>query len=206
MKLRNEWSTWKESIAIGGMVGCKNDCYTPAQGLSSQDAYDFHTWQLDKLANAGVDFLIAESLPTVSEAAGIAQAMAQTGKPYIISFVIRRNGRIFDDNTLQYAFEEIGKVCDPEPTGYMINCSYPSFLKADEHPDSVFSRLVGFIANASSLDQTELDGTDTLKADDIADWGNRMVELNRKYGVKILGGCCGTNAQHLQYIVDHKTT
>ena len=83
----------------------------------------------------------------------------------------------------------------------MINCSYPSFLNADKQPRSIFSRLVGFIANASSLDQSELDGIDTLKVDDISDWGNRMIELNTKYGVKILGGCCGTNARHLQYIV-----
>lgn len=204
-KLRNEWSSWEENIAIGGMVGCKNDCYTPEQGLSTHDAYEFHSWQLSRLADAGVDFLIAESLPAVPEATGIAQAMAQTGRPYVISFVIRRSGQIFDGNTLQYAFGEIDAACDPAPTGYMINCSYPSFLKAEE-PASVFSRLIGFIANASSLDQTELEGAETLKADDVSDWGSRMIALNRKYGLKILGGCCGTNAQHLQYIVDNITT
>jgi S-methylmethionine-dependent homocysteine/selenocysteine methylase len=205
-KLRNEWSSWAENVVIGGMIGCKNDCYTPAQGLSAHDAYEFHSWQLDKLADAAVDFLVAESLPAVPEAIGIAQAMAQTGTPYVISFVIRRNGQIFDGNTLQYAFDKIDAACDPAPTGYMINCSYPSFLKAEEQPASVFSRLIGFIANASSLDQTELEGAETLKADDVSDWGNRMIALNRKYGVKILGGCCGTNAQHLQYIVDNITT
>jgi len=30
-----------------------------------------------------------------------------------------------------------------------------------------------------------------------------MVELNTKYGVKILGGCCGTGPAHLQYIVNN---
>jgi methionine synthase I (cobalamin-dependent) len=28
-----------------------------------------------------------------------------------------------------------------------------------------------------------------------------MIALNKKYGVKILGGCCGTNVEHLRYIV-----
>ena len=27
-----------------------------------------------------------------------------------------------------------------------------------------------------------------------------MIELNEKYGIKILGGCCGTNGDHLMYI------
>ncbi|KYK22166.1 hypothetical protein AYK25_07430 [Thermoplasmatales archaeon SM1-50] len=202
-QLRCTWSSWKENIAIGGMIGCKNDCYTPSEGLSLQDAYDFHSWQLNKLADGGVDFLIAESLPAVPEATGIAQAMSKTAKPYIISFVINRDGKILDGNTLESAFHEIDSACDPAPTGYMINCSYPSFLNVDKQPGSIFSRLIGFIANASSLDQSELDRATTLKADDISDWGNRMIELNKKYGVKILGGCCGTNREHLKYIVQN---
>ena len=44
---------------------------------------------------------------------------------------------------------------------------------------------------------------EVLAVDDLSDWGNRMIELNQKYGVRILGGCCGTDAQHLQYIVDN---
>ena len=202
-QIRSNWSSWQENILIGGMVGCKNDCYKPVEGISSQDAYDFHSWQINKLAEAGVDFLIVETLPAVPEAKGIAQAMSKTGIPYFICFVINRKGRILNGNTLEYAFNEIDSFCDPLPTGYMINCSYPSFINADKQSGSVFSRLIGFLANASSLEQSELDGAKTLEVDDISDWGNRMIELNRKYGVKILGGCCGTNAQHLQYIVDN---
>ncbi len=202
-QLRSNWSSWEGNILIGGLIGCKNDCYKPTEGLSSQDAYDFHLWQLNKLAEAGVDFLIAETLPSVPEAKGIAQAMSKTGIPYLICFVINRKGKILDGNTLEYAFNEIDSVCDTPPTGFMISCSYPSFLNADEQPGSIFSRLIGYLANASSLDQSELDGAKTLEFDDIPDWGNRMIELNRRYAVKILGGCCGTNAQHLQYIVDN---
>jgi methionine synthase I (cobalamin-dependent) len=28
-----------------------------------------------------------------------------------------------------------------------------------------------------------------------------MLELNKSYGIKILGGCCGTGNEHLKYIV-----
>ncbi len=202
-QLRSNWSSWQENVLIGGVTGCKNDCYKPTEGLSSQDAYDFHSWQINKLAEAEVDFLIAETLPSVPEAKGIAQAMSKTGIPYFICFVIKREGKILDGNTLEYAFNEIDSVCATPPTGYMINCSYPSFLNEDKQSGSIFSRLIGFLANASSLDQSELDGAKTLEVDDISDWGNRMIELNRRYAVKILGGCCGTNARHLQYIVDN---
>ena len=67
----------------------------------------------------------------------------------------------------------------------------------------MFKRLIRYQANASSLDHTQLDGSENLQVDEISDWGDRMLELYREYGVKILGGCCGTNAAHLRYIVEN---
>jgi methionine synthase I (cobalamin-dependent) len=85
----------------------------------------------------------------------------------------------------------------------MINCAYPSFLKTHEQPEVVMSRLIGYQANASSLDQAELDGAEDLQTDDISNWGDLMIDLNKEFGVKILGGCCGTNTDHLEYIVQN---
>ncbi|UCG92238.1 MAG: homocysteine S-methyltransferase family protein [candidate division WOR-3 bacterium] len=78
-------------------------------------------------------------------------------------------------------------------------------MRASEQPDTVLSRFIGIQANASSFDQSDLDGAATLRLDDIPDWGKQMIELNMKYGVKILGGCCGTGTRHLQFIVDNIT-
>ena len=47
----------------------------------------------------------------------------------------------------------------------------------------------------------QLDGADELHTDDVVEWTMRMVELNRRHGVKILGGCCGTTDEHLESIV-----
>jgi S-methylmethionine-dependent homocysteine/selenocysteine methylase len=201
--LRKGWQEWTENIFIGGLIGCKNDCYAPGDGLSVEESLAFHSWQINKLAKAEVDFLIAVTLPAVPEATGIALAMEKTDTPYIISFVIDKNGEILDGTSLEQAFGEIDAACGRPPLGYMINCAYPSFLDAEKQPQSILGRLIGFQANASSLDHAELDGADTLQADEISDWGDRMIALNRKFGIKILGGCCGTGHQHLQYLVDN---
>jgi homocysteine S-methyltransferase len=198
--LRTRWGSWASNVVIGGLVGCKNDCYRPDEGLSKSEAEAFHFWQITRLAKAGVDFLVGETLPALSEATGIALAMAKTSIPYVISFVIDKEGRILDGNSLDCAFRAIDAACGRPPLGYMINCAYPSFLNADKQPRSVLCRLIGYQANASSLDHSQLDGAGTLQADDISDWGNLMIELNNKFGVKILGGCCGTSCEHLQYI------
>lgn len=200
--VRQKWGPFAKKILIGGMVGCKNDCYRPDERLSTNDAGAFHCWQIDRLAEAGPDFLLAATLPSLPEAAGIAMAMAETDIPYVISFVINREGRILDGHRLESAFGEIDTIGRRPPLGYMINCAYPSFLNAGHQPESVLSRLIGYQANASSLDHAELDGSDTLHADDLSDWGDLMVGLNREYGIKILGGCCGTDKRYLQYITE----
>ncbi|UCD18957.1 MAG: homocysteine S-methyltransferase family protein [candidate division WOR-3 bacterium] len=202
-QLRNTWGSWQENIYIGGLIGCKNDCYIAAEAIDMEEARDFHSWQIKKITEAGVDFLIGETLPALCEAIGIAQAMAATKEPYIISFVINRKSQVLDGTSLEYAFRTIDAVCDRPPLGYMVNCAHPSFLRADEQPGVVLSRLIGIKANASAMDHAALDGSKTLQVDDIATWGSQMVELNSKHGVKILGGCCGTSTNHLQYIVDH---
>jgi S-methylmethionine-dependent homocysteine/selenocysteine methylase len=187
---------------IIGMTGCKNDCYKPEEGLSAEEAELFHAWQLNQLANAGADLLLAETLPNVDEAIGIARAMAATDVPYLISFVISRDGRVLDGSPLLDAIRRVDEAVDRKPLGFMVNCAYPTFLCADQQPAELFERLIGYQANASSLDHCDLEGSTELQAENVADWGDEMLRLNRQFGLKILGGCCGTNADYLRYLVN----
>jgi S-methylmethionine-dependent homocysteine/selenocysteine methylase len=188
-------------IALGGLLGPMNDAYRPDLSLDEKRAFDFHAWQAQELAQAGVDYLMAATLPAVEEAAGLARAMAQAEVPYIVSFVLDRQGRILDGTPLDEAIQRIDAQVVPPPTGYMINCSYPSFLRPEKEPSRVLSRLIGYQANASSLDYNTLDQTDQIEADPLQDWGEHMFALHRRWGLKILGGCCGTGEEHLRYLV-----
>jgi S-methylmethionine-dependent homocysteine/selenocysteine methylase len=89
------------------------------------------------------------------------------------------------------------------PLGYFINCSYPSFLNPKTLSEKVFERLIGIQANASSLSHAELDGSTELKSESVSEWGSLMVQLNRDFGLKVLGGCCGTNGKHLRYLTEN---
>lgn len=202
-QVQAQWGEQTDRIAVGGLIGCRNDCYRPEEGLSTADATAFHAWQVDRLAAAGADFLMAATLPALPEAAGMARAMEGTGLPYIISFVMDRRGLILDGTSLETAIGTIDAACQRPPLGFMINCAYPSFLNAASQPATVMRRLAGYQANASSRDHDELDGADGLQMDAREDWGERMIGLNRNYGVKILGGCCGTGLEHLRYITGH---
>lgn len=163
----------------------------------------FHSWQIIQLAKAGVDFLVAETLPNINEATGIAKAMSNTGIPYVISFVINRDGYVLDGTDLYTAITIIDSSTRNLPIGFMVNCSYPTFLHASEQPNGVFNRLIGYHANASSLDHCDLDGAEVLHAEDVSKWGAEMLRLNRNFGVRLLGGCCGTGVEQLKYIVEN---
>ena len=200
--LRDGQDSGKTVIKIGGLIGCKNDCYKPEEGLSVAEAETFHWWQIEQLAQAGVDFLIAETLPNIEEAIGIAKAMEKTAMPYIISFVIDRSGYVLDGTSLWDAVTSIDSATRRQPLCYMINCSYPTFICAEKQPADLFSRLIGCQANASSLDHCNLDESTRLETESVTEWGEAMLTLHRKYGMKILGGCCGTGVAHLKYLAE----
>jgi S-methylmethionine-dependent homocysteine/selenocysteine methylase len=205
-ELRESQTKGRENIRIGGLIGCKNDCYLPQEALSTAQAEEFHAWQIGQLKQGGVDFIIAETLPSVDEAVGIARAIERSGLPYFISFVISRDGRVLDGTALNTAVQLIDTNTRQRPLGFMVNCAYPSFLCAANQPPVLFERLTGYLANASSLDHCDLDGAMELLGESVSDWGDAMLELHRTYGVKILGGCCGTSGEHLRYLVsgDHR--
>jgi S-methylmethionine-dependent homocysteine/selenocysteine methylase len=202
--IRDSKEDTTDLIKIGGMIGCKNDCYRPHEGLSASASQNFHTWQIEQLAQSGVDFLIAETLPNLQEALGIAKAMAITKVPYIISFVISRDGNILDGNSLKAAIDFIDTHTNRPPLGYMVNCAHPSFLDPKALSKESLSRLIGYQANASSLDHCDLDQAADLKSDSVTEWGRFMLKLNQEYGLPILGGCCGTGIEHLQYLTSHR--
>jgi homocysteine S-methyltransferase len=198
--LQSRWQDASSPLFIGGLVGPKNDCYKADEALSATEAEAYHAWQITQLADGGVDVVICQTFPAVSEALGVARACAAAGVTSLISFVINRQGLVLDGTPIAEAVAQVDAATDTNPAGYMVNCVFPTFLLPKIQPAALFTRLIGIQANASSLDHEQLDGSIVLKQDALEDWGELMLALNRDYGVKILGGCCGTDDTYLRYL------
>jgi S-methylmethionine-dependent homocysteine/selenocysteine methylase len=184
-------------VLVGALVGPRGDCYRPGEAPGRLEAEAFHRQQIEELAQTPAEFLLAQTLPSVEEAQGIAQAMASTRKAYLISFCTGPNGHILDGTPLPEAMERIDQMVDRPPVGYCVNCTHPRFL-TENYPLGSLERLIGIQANGSSRDVTELDASSKTEADPISDWAQSMLELQAKHRVKILGGCCGTGLHHLK--------
>lgn len=190
---------------IGGLMGCRGDAYKATEFLDATEAKEFHSWQANLFAQADVDFLYAGIMPTLSESIGMALAMEQTGLPYIISFMVRENGRLLDETTINDAIERIDNSVERKPVCYMTNCVHPSVLyKALSWGFNqtllVRQRFQGIQANASALSPEELDNAQELKSSDCLSLAKAMYELKNVMTLKIVGGCCGTDNTHLAQI------
>jgi methionine synthase I (cobalamin-dependent) len=79
---------------------------------------------------------------------------------------------------------------------------HSSFLNVKDEQNILQKRLFGIQANSSSKRPEELDELEELDADTPANWAKGMVDLNKKYNLKILGGCCGTDAEFISSVVE----
>ena len=190
---------------VGGLMGCKGDAYKGTDILSIEEAEEFHLWQANLFKSSGADFLYAGIMPALSEAIGMAKAMESTGLPYIISFMIRSNGKLIDGTTIHDAILNIDSLTFRKPIGYMTNCVHPSILlNALSAPFNksklVKDRFCGIQANTSALSPEELDNCIDLKISDSVSLATEMMKLEQYINTKIFGGCCGTDNNHMQEI------
>ena len=200
--LRERHAGEDSPIITGALLAPRNDCYSAAAALDRRESAEAHGWQIDRLAATDTQVIIAQTMPAVSEALGMADRLGRTDKPFVISFVIDRSGKVLDGTPLAEAVDIIDQKAAQPPSGYMVNCVYPTFIRAERQPPGLFTRLIGIQANASSKDHTELDGAAELQQDPLSDWTTQMVRLNREFGVKILGGCCGTDDTYLRFLIE----
>jgi homocysteine S-methyltransferase len=188
-------------VFIAGLMGPARDAYQPAQALTEPDAATFHREQAQALASAGADVLLAATLPALSEAMGIARAMAGTGCDYILSFVLLPEGTLLDATPLSEAIDRIDASVRPAPLCYMANCVHPDRFEAALAvcPDAS-RRLTGLQANASRLSPADLDGLGRLDTEEPEQFGRAMLRAHEHWGTRILGGCCGTGPEHIAAI------
>jgi len=188
-------------VKLGGLVGPKNDCYRGDLALDTEEAENFHAEQAAELAAAGVNFPLGQTLPAVSEAIGMARALLTTGQPSVMSFCIDPQGCVLDGTDLGTAIDEVDAATDGKLDGFMVNCMYPTFVRVDNMNDAQRARLIGCDPNGSSRVPWELEACASTQAVPVAKWEEDVLSLKQSCGLQILGGCCGTTADHLRALV-----
>jgi homocysteine S-methyltransferase len=199
--LRQKRGMYKKNIFIAGVIGPKNDAFNPNEALSTKEAFNYHTLQINAFKKTKIDFLFAVTFPALSEALGISQAMALSGYDYVISFVLNKSGLILDGHTITEAIKRIDSQVKPPPSYYSLNCIHPSVAIRVLDKLLIKDRVLEIKANSSHKSPQELQALSKIDRGNIKEFAKEMQEIHRRFGVKILGGCCGTDESHLSSLV-----
>ncbi len=192
-------------VFIAGVMGPRHDGYDPRNAPDAREAADYHGAQAACLAALGVDLLYAPTFASAAELRGVAAAMAATGLPYVLAPVIDADDALLDGTPLAEAIRRIDAEVMPRPLHYLIGCVHPTtFRAARAHdrtlPADIAGRVIGLKANASNLPPDQLDKLDHLDEGKPEVFAELMLALRRDYGLRVLGGCCGTDDRHIRAI------
>jgi homocysteine S-methyltransferase len=89
------------------------------------------------------------------------------------------------------------------PVYYGINCAHPSHFEPALPSGAVGTRVRSVRANASRKSHAELDESPVLDTGDPVELAADYLRLRAQHpSISILGGCCGTDARHVQAIAD----
>jgi S-methylmethionine-dependent homocysteine/selenocysteine methylase len=201
-QVRGEYQDAARSpVVVSGCLGPRADGYAAAGRMTADEAQGYHTAQIETLATAGVDLVHAMTLTYPAEAIGIAQAAAGAGVAATISFTTETDGRLPDGSTLAGAVAEVDAASGGSPVYYGINCAHPAHFAAALPSGGIGSRIRSVRANASRKSHAELEESPTLDTGDPVELARDYLRLRAQHPpISIVGGCCGTDARHVQAI------
>jgi homocysteine S-methyltransferase len=201
--LRRQWETPNTPIVIEGVIGPRGDGYK-AGNMDPNAAEDYHAVQIGAFEKSNADLVAAFTMNTTGEAIGIARAAKAQKMPCVISFTVETDGRLVNGTSLREAIEMTDDATGGTPIYYMVNCAHPThFDQALRNGEDWVRRIVGIRANSSTKSHAELDESTELDIGDPTDLGRRYRALRSEFpGMRILGGCCGTDHRHVQAICE----
>lgn len=189
-------------VLVAGVLGPARDAYTPEQALDREQARAYHSEQARALAGAEVDFLFAATFPAIEEAIGAGAAMGASGLPYVVSLVLGPEGRVLDGTALIEAVAAIDAALDPRPAMLSLSCIHPSVASRALEDVAASGRVLEVKANGSPLPTAELVQLDHPEADPPERFAAEMWDLRERFGVRVLGGCCGTDPRHMAALAE----
>jgi len=180
----------RPEVPIAGVMSPLEHCFRPDLAPRGEASRDEHTEIANLLAQAGVDFLLLESMNTIDEARVAASAARATGLPVWVSFVIGANGALLSSESLLAAKESV------EAEVVLVNCAPP------EDVDKVIDQIDGAYAHIGKFDPPswkfefvpQFIQTEAWPPDRYAQHVTAWLQA----GARIVGGCCGTGAAHVR--------
>jgi S-methylmethionine-dependent homocysteine/selenocysteine methylase len=192
----------RPDVTISGMLGPRGDGYVVGERMTGDEAAEYHGWQIGVLRAAGVQRITALTLSYPEEAIGVVQAAAAEGLPAVAGFTVETDGRLPSGMTLADAIEQVDGATGAAAEFFIVNCAHPTHIAAGLDGAPGLARIGGLRVNASALSHAELDEAEELDEGEPVALGRDNAALREMLpGVRLLGGCCGTDHRHVAEII-----
>ena len=197
----------ERKIPVAGSLPPQNGSYRPDRVLDGSLLIDLYNRQMD-LLEPYVDFFLFETMSSINEAQAALKAACNFSKPVMIGLTLDDNesNRLRSGESLTDCIELLIPFA---PLGILANCCLPERITdAMASLAGSGAPYVGGYGNAFSCVPKDwlLDGTkstdgslqmrDDLTPSFYADFAMNWLDQ----GANIVGGCCGTTAQHIHAI------
>lgn len=189
---------------FSGYVGPRGDAYGLNRDMTTEQAEDYHSVQLETLKLAGVDLAWAVTFNNPVEAIGVVAAAKQIGVPIAVSFSLDSSHRLSSGVSVEQAISFVDCASESYPAFYALNCSHPYEFEPALDGGEWTHRLRSIRPNAAKMDKISLCKLGHLEEGDPQELGTLMADVGRRYPhMDIWGGCCGTGHVHLEEIARH---
>ena len=192
----------RPDVTINGSIGPRGDGYVVGEQMTTEEATEYHSWQIGVLRDAGVERVTALTLSYPEEAIGVVQAAATLGVPVVAGFTVETDGRLPTGVTVADAIEQVDQATGGAAEFFMINCAHPTHIAAGLDDAPALERVGGVRVNASALSHAELDEAEELDEGDPGALARDNAALREKLpSIQLLGGCCGTDHRHVARMI-----
>lgn len=183
----------EDNVLIAGCISPIEDCYRP--DLVPEDMDELcteHYEHIKNLVDAGVDFLLAETMMSVREISAVLNQLHKFEKDYAISLLCRSERELFSGESLAEALSIINKY---SPQAVMVNCIHPAAVESLINSlKGLTDKPLGVYANIGNPNARDGNFERLVSPDVYYLFAKKWRDL----GVRIIGGCCGTTPAYMQ--------
>ena len=189
----------KDMAFVAGDITTTGKMMEPAGDLTYETAFEVYKEQISYLSQAGVDFIIAETMINIVETLAAVDAASQVcDLPVLCSMTVEADGSIFSGGN---AVEAALALESAGASAVGINCSVG--------PD----QLVSVVRNIKEAVSIPVIAKPNAGMPVIDDKGNAVYSMGAaefakhmkvlvENGASIIGGCCGTTPEYIKAVAE----
>lgn len=193
-------SRGEKDIAIAGDMGPTGELLEPYGNLVPEEARDAFLQQAEILCKSGVDFIILETFQDLEELKIAFSTIREKLNCFVLPSITLTSGN--NPKTLMgQGLEDIARFIEVEKVDVLgINCGISSreMVKVVRKLKSMIEVPLWIKPNAG---QPSLADGNVVYPEGIEEFVSNCLEMV-KYGVKFIGGCCGTTPEYIRSLRD----